>query len=133
MPALSYSKTNIEKYDFEKKILKGIKIHTIRRYGPGLTKRPFKIGDTLFHYKNWRTPQVERICENKCLWVADICIILSRTMIVGIDHKRLNLNDYTKIAINDGFDEYKDFYYFFCKAGLPFYGQIIGWSEDINY
>ena len=136
MPALSYSKQNIEKYDFENKILQGIKKHTIRKY----RKRLFQVGDTLYHYKNWRTPQVTKICENICLYVANIKIYetalgLSKIKIflIKINDKKIYGKDYSRLAINDGFDSYKQFKSFFIKAGLPFHGQIIGWVEGIEY
>lgn len=147
MPALSYSKKNIEKYDFENKILEGIKIHTIRRYGPGLTKRPFKVGDILYHYKNWRTPQVKKIFENKCLWVADIemqgirvCLDKPHRIVrtggyfdIFINERKIKDSLKNILAVNDGFDSFADFQDFFIKAGLPFKGQIIGWKEGISY
>jgi len=109
MPALSYSKVNIEQHDFKNKIIQGIKKHTIRRYGPGLTKRPFRIGDTLYHYENWRTPQVNKFHENKCLYVADIEIkiingLFSRVFKVLINDKEIeSMLKLSELAINDGF------------------------------
>lgn len=142
MPALSYSRQNIEKYDFENKILHGIKIHTIRRH----RKKPFKVGDTLYHYKNWRTRDVKKICENICLYIADIEIRPLRVATknnrhiyqfgffdVYINGRKIDLILNNKLAKNDGFDSYENFKDFFIKAGLPFYGQIIGWKEGINY
>ena len=132
MPVLSYSRENIEKYDFENKILKGIKKHTIRRY----RKRLFQVGDILYHYKNWRTPQVKKICENKCLYVADIEIYKLQVNQTPLKFVRFKINKKiiwgTKLldlAKNDGFSNYVDFVDFFIKVGLPFYGQIIGWGE----
>lgn len=144
MPALSYSNKNIELYDFENKILNGIKIHTIRRY----RKRKFKIGDILYHYKNWRTSRVKKIIENTCLYVADIEIQNERVNLAS-PHRTIHefgffdifindkeIKDYegkNKLAINDGFDNLDDFKMCFINFGLPFYGQIIGWKEGINY
>jgi len=145
MPAISYSKQNIQQHDFKNKILDGRKKHTIRRYGPGLTKRPFKIGDTLYHYENWRTPQVNKFHENTCLYVADIEIKNERCNLaeshriirnwgffdVFINEKEIS-NIY-ELAINDGFPDIENFQIFFIKSGLPFRGQIIGWVKKINY
>ena len=138
MPALSYSKENIEKYDFENKIINGIKKHTIRRYGPGLTKRPFRVGDTLYHYRNWRTPQRFKFHVNKCLYVADFRFIYAddkkTKCIIFINNKPLNPGwGLYSLSTNDGFENNQQFKNFFIKAGLPFHGQLIGWAEDINY
>lgn len=132
MPALSYSKFNIELFDFENKILDGRKIHTIRRY----RKRLFKIGDTLCHYKNWRTSQVQKICENICLYVADIYMCEdpnNHYFRIYVNNKLLQELNRNILAKNDGFNFYKDFMSYFYKSGLPFHGQIIGWVEGINY
>jgi len=135
MPALSYSKENIEKHDFKRKIIQGIKKHTIRRYGPGLTKRPFRIGDTLYHYERWRTPQRNNFHTNKCLYVAEFWMIstIDNKGQILVNKKIIHGWDWYGIAINDGFDNFQQFKDFFIKAGLPFHGQIIGWTEDINY
>ena len=134
MPALSYSKQNIQQYDFKNKILQRIKKHTIRRY----RKRPFKLNDILYQYENWRTPQVNKFYEDNCLYVADIeikritegsyddILIYINNLILRFDQRKL-------LAKNDGFDSYEDFKKYFIKSGLPFYGQIIGWTKDIDY
>jgi len=130
MPSISYSKENIKTHGFKNKIIQGMKIHTIRRY----RKRPFQIGDILFHYENWRSPKVEMFYENKCLYLADFIFEF-----IG-DKGRIKVNDkiifgwdWYGIAINDGFDDFQQFKDYFIKSGLPFHGQIIGWKEGINY
>jgi hypothetical protein len=141
MPALSYSKKNIEVYNFKDKIILNSKKHTIRRYGPGLIKRPFRVGDTLMHYKNWRkkNPPPFKFHENKCLWVTDIEMkieegIFGYVFNVYINKKKIeSLLTLSEIAINDGFNLLDDFADFFIQAGLPFHGQIIGWTDDVNY
>jgi hypothetical protein len=135
MPAISYSKQNIKNHDFKNKILNGIKIHTIRQH----RKRPFKIGDILFHYENWRSPEVEMFHTNKCLYLEDIKITKCREgcrvvlwILIG-NFYIISEDELNTLAINDGFDNYEDFKNYFIKSGLPFKGQIIGWKEGINY
>jgi len=132
MPALSYSKHNIEKNRFEYKILNGIKIHTIRK----MRKKIIKVGDTLYHYKNWRTPQIKKICENICHYAKNIIIIITKTkfpyITIFIDGISINPLQIYLLAKNDGFNNLSDFIDFF-DQGSPFSGQIIGWKEGINY
>jgi hypothetical protein len=135
MPAISYSKDNIKNHDFKNKILQGIKIHTIRRY----RKRPFKLGDTLYHFENFRTPKVNKFHINKCLYLADIeikiAICLKGTFykIIINDKEIKKIQKLSELATNDGFDNFQEFRDFFIKSGLPFKGQIIGWKEGISY
>lgn len=134
MPAISYSKENIEKYNFANKILEGIKIHTIRRYRK---KWIFTVGDHLVQYARQRSPVGFKIIENKCLYVADIKIELLAPNIkelwIEINGVFLNFHLSESLAKNDGFENYEDFQIYFIKSGLPFYGQIIGWKEGIDY
>lgn len=139
MPAISYSKQNIELYHFDKKILQEIKIHTIRRY----RKRPFKLDDILYQYAMQRNKNGYKITENICLYVADIKIILNdilfknydiKEICVFINNKKIMSQEkLNKLAKNDGFDYYSEFRDYFIKSGLPFRGQIIGWKEGISY
>jgi hypothetical protein len=135
MPALSYSKKNIEVYNFKDKIILNLKKHTIRRYGPGLIKRPFRVGDTLYHYENWRTPQVNKFHTNTCLWVAEIKIDYDEmnNFRTWINENDLSMRNEIALIRNDGFNQFRHFKNFFIQAGLPFHGQIIGWTDDVNY
>jgi len=135
MPTISYSKQNIKNHDFKNKILQGIKIHIIRRY----RERPFKLGDILFHYENWRSSEVEMFYVNKCLYIADIeikiAICLKGTFYkITINDKEIKtIQKLSELATNDGFDNFQEFRDYFIKSSLPFKGQIIGWKEGINY
>lgn len=133
MPAISYSKKNVEKYNFTNKILEGSKKHTIRKYRKNWT---FKKGDRLVHYAMQRSPKGYKIIENTCLYVADIFIDISskrKLLKIIINKKRLYGYDLLQLAKNDGFNCFSDFKNYFKKSGLPFRGQIVGWVEGISY
>jgi hypothetical protein len=132
MPALNY------KEQFAPKILDGSKIHTIRR----MRKRPFKVGDRLYHFTGQRTKSCQRLRENICSYAYDIKIeytILGQFIGVMISlfnndmQYILHTGFMKKIAINDGFKSYKEFERFFIDSGLPLHGQLIGWTKYPGY
>ena len=126
MPALNYGK------QFAPKILEGKKIHTIRR----MRKRPVRPGDNLFHFTGQRTKECIRLLENKCIYAKDISIVyFPNRMLEAVEIKigEREIKDIQKLAKNDGFDCFQDFINFFIASGLPFYGQLVGWTEYPGY
>ena len=131
MPALSFMK------QFVNKILSGEKIHTIRRQ----RKYPIKLNDRLVLYTGMRIKnKCTYIAEKTALYVANFEFDLIKVNQTNLKRGRIKINNkimkgwsLLQLAKNDGFDNFQDFKNFFIKSGLPFIGQIIGWSEDINY
>jgi hypothetical protein len=134
MPSLNYKK------QFAPKILDGSKIHTIRR----MRKRPFKADDRLYHFTGQRIKGgCIRLLENECVYVIDIFMksiglglykdIFIQIHLNDTEFIRIKYDDRKKLAINDGFNNYEDFKQFFIDSGLPFHGQLIGWTEYPGY
>jgi len=120
MPLLGYKK------QFAPLVESGEKRQTIR----AIRKRPFKVGDRLFHYEGLRTKSCRKLLENNCDAADDILIDVNGN--VYINGRCLYESAKESFAYNDGFRrpgcrwaQMLDF--FKTVHGLPFRGQIIMW------
>jgi hypothetical protein len=111
--------------DFENKIKKGIKLHTIRVDGKNRWRKGMKI-----HFATGnRTPQYNCFKEGVCTGTQTIEIRDHYSVLIG---GRMQTNDQIQdIAINDGFDTIEDFWAWFDQY-TPFTGKIIHWT-NIRY
>ena len=112
--------------NFEDKIKKGIKLHTIRKDEHKRWKEGMKI-----HFSTGsRTPQYNNFKTGVCKGIQSIEI---RNRNIYIDDRELPLlSDKVEwLAVNDGFDSIEDFWAWFDQYS-PFTGRIIHWS-DIRY
>ena len=118
MPALNYQAR------FAEKVASGEKRQTVR----AMRKRPFAVGDVLYHYTGMRT--------KACLKLGDDICTSARPVL--IDNKRRVFVDETQLpggsveghafATADGFDCMADMLDWFEEThGLPFVGQVISW------
>lgn len=109
----------------------GSKRHTIR------AKRvhPDKPGNTLHLYIGLRTRGVELIGRSTCLHVEDI--VISEALQVFVDGVELSASEKNALAFCDGFrsrgvehafEEMMEFW----EGRLPFVGDIIHWSKDLQ-
>lgn len=118
MPALNYMKQFAEPVE---KLQKPCTIRAIR-------KRPFKEGDTLYHYTGLRSAKCRKLLENKALAVFDITIESEDR--VYINRNLLKPENIRELANIDGFKETPEFMDFFRNThGFPFTGQLIMWNE----
>ena len=113
---------------FADKVLSGTKLQTIRPP----RKRPIVVGETL-SLRQWsgapyRSKQsVLRSAE--CVRVSSFAIEqTSREFVFVVDGIRLNQNQWSQLARDDGFDCTSDLLNWFRNThGLPFRGVLIGW------
>jgi hypothetical protein len=91
-------------------------------------KIPIKPGDTLHLYTGMRTKQCRKLGRATCTKTRPIHI---RTGRVILDGQNLTLFQIMRLAENDGFEKWKDFFGFFRKQyGLPFEGDLIQWEPE---
>lgn len=107
--------------NFEEKIKKGIKLHTIRWDD----KDRWKEGRKIHFATGARTSKYNCFKEGVCTGTQKIEISIRR---VFIDGKLLTLETLEELAINDGFDSLDDFWWWFDQYS-PFEGKIIHWSN----
>lgn len=124
MPTLNYTQ------DLAPRVASGHKLRTIRR----MRRRPFVVGDDLYHYCGLRTKSVRKLGESKCSKVSEILIArnaVTHEPVVTLNTKQLSESEATVLAIKDGFKCFSEFFDFFekQKQGLPFHGQLIEWDE----
>jgi hypothetical protein len=112
-------------------IRSGRKGHTIR----ATRKHPVKVGDKLYLYCGLRQKGAYRILPEPV-----ICTKVERIEIdhedaengnswslIEIDGRELDLDEYDRLAIADGFSSHDDMMAFW-KGRLPFTGNIIHWK-----
>ena len=109
--------------NFEEKIKKGIKLHTIRWDEKGR----WKVGNKIHFSTGARTGNYNCFKEGKCTGTQQIEI---RNRSVYIEGRELSLttDKIEWLAINDGFDCIEDFWAWFDQYS-PFSGKIIHWTE----
>ena len=119
MPALNFQK------QFADDVKSGRKKQTIRLK----RKNPIKEGDLLYLYTGMRTKKCEKIGEAKCKTVLDFKIHgFGFGCTVG-QHSLYYLDHLDKIAVADGFINWKAMVLWFSKThGLPFEGDLIMWD-----
>lgn len=112
MPLLNYKK------QFAPLVESGKKRQTIR----AMRKRPFKVGDRLYHYTGLRTKQCRKLLESVCKEVNEITIYENWIDIPG------KVVFPVPFARADGFRCWEDMLDFFKTVhGLPFRGQVVKW------
>ena len=125
---ISFNKENCEKRDFVNKILNGTKIHTIRED----ENNRFKIGQTIQFYamnprcggKQFATGIIKNILVIEI--VPELDIVLIGSGINGLYvHEFNKLESLNRLAIHDGFEDWKEMKQFFTK---PFIGKLIIWE-----
>ena len=110
--------------NFEDKIKKGIKLHTIRWDGKDRWKKGRKI-----HFAHGvRTNNYNCFKEGICISTQKI-EIQDRT--INVDGYYLSSSTIEYLSINDGFDSLEDFWAWF-DVYSPFAGKIIHWT-DLEY
>jgi len=107
--------------NFEEKIKKGIKLHSIRW---DRNKR-WKKGRKIHFSTGARTSRYNCFKKGICTGIQKIEII-DRDII--IDNKRCSIDIIEWLSVNDGFDTINDFWAWFDQYS-PFVGVIIHWSE----
>ena len=120
MPLLGYKK------QFAHLVESGEKRQTIR----AMRKRPFKVGDRLYHYFGLRTKQCRKLLESDCIAADDIIIYEKGD--VYINGRCLYESAKESFAHADGFRSpghlWEQMLVFFKSVhGLPFKGQLIKW------
>lgn len=135
MPALSYNGRFCEYVEngLKPKIKKGdrVKRQTIRN----TRKRPFPVGDKLYHYYAMRTTNCKKLGESICMEAPDITITQIEILITSPDtglwkviNKKAELDAF---AYADGFDDWDQMKrWWIITHGVscfPFHGQLIKW------
>lgn len=119
-------------YNFKKQfadaVESGAKRMTIR-HG---RKHPTRPGDVLQLYTGLRTRGVRKLLDAVCVTVTPLEIYdLDDVLIVTVGGKFLLWSDIHDLAIKDGFQNADAFIDFFdLTYGLPFFGEIIEWSDQ---
>jgi len=120
MPSLNYSV-------FADKVADGTKRQTIRAW----RKRPFKVGDTLYHFTKQRTRKCRRLRKpDICTCAAEILITKYGDVLTlwNFRYQWLIRREREELAWDDGFESFAELLDFLCKKhGLPFKGQVIRW------
>lgn len=110
--------------NFEEKIKKGIKLHTIRWD----EKERWKKGNKIHFSTGARTDNYNCFKEGKCIRTQKIEI---KNRNIYIDGEELTTDKIIWLSINDGFDCIDDFWAWFDQYS-PFSGKLIHWT-DIYY
>jgi len=110
--------------DFENKIKKGIKLHTIR----GDESDRWKEGRKIHFSTGARTSNYNCFMEGECTGIQKIEIKDRR---IWVDDELLLIDEREYLAYNDGFDDIEDFWAWFDQYS-PFVGKIIQWT-DLRY
>ena len=107
--------------NFEEKIKKGIKIHTIRVD----EKCRWKKGNKIHFATGVRTSNYNCFKEGVCV---DIQNVEFSDRNIWIDGIKCTWDEIEDLAINDGFDSVDDFWWWFDQY-KSFEGKIIHWTE----
>jgi len=111
----------LKKTDFENKIKKGEKLHTIRWD----SKKRWKIGNKIHFSTGVRTSKYNCFKEGICKGIQEIEI---KDRDVWIDGIICTFDEVEYLSINDGFDSIEDFWSWFDQYS-PFTGKIIHWTK----
>lgn len=99
-------------------------------------KRPFRVGDRLYHYEGMRTNKCRKLGEAICTKAATI--VLGKDSVVIpvfsiyplLSGRVLKAKERDALARADGFKDYAGMQAWFGKVhGLPFSGQLIRWGR----
>ena len=116
MPALNYRK------GFALLVETGQKRQTIRLW----RKRPFQVGDRLYHYTGMRTKACRKLLESTCIeatpiMIDGVCVCIDS----GIP---LTAYERDELARADGFNSYAEMEAWFeAVYTMPVKGQLIRW------
>ena len=131
MPALNFNDQFVEAVE------SGKKPNTIR----AMRKRPFKVGDRLYHYNRMRRPECRKLGESDAEIVQGIEILrtalgvcfvyISETPNCDEETEQLSYFETAKLAERDGFRNIEEFYEWFIPKGEKDYfsGQLIAWPN----
>ncbi|MES2379868.1 MAG: ASCH domain-containing protein [Bacteroidota bacterium] len=111
---------------FENPILRGTKIHTLRKH-----KRKPKDGERLHMYRGLKTPDCKLITNKKKLdgtqkvWIK-ICVFhdTGNAIKICVDGKKLTPEKITEFCINDGFVSLSAFIYYWIKEHRKKQGNL---------
>lgn len=106
--------------NFEEKIKKGIKLHTIRWD----QHSRWKSGRNIHFATGARTNKYNCFKTGFCRSVQDIMI---ENRVIYIEGRIINPDEIEYLSINDGFDSLSDFWAWFDQYD-PFQGKIIHWT-----
>ena len=125
---LNYSETfkvngKVKKTNFEPKIKKGIKIHSIRAD----VHDRWKVGMSIQHSHGARTKNYRCFGNSTCEGIQKVEIYSGMIFIDGEEIKGIEV---WELAKNDGFDTVEDFWGWFGKEDV-FIGKIIHWTNKI--
>ncbi len=108
---------------FEKSIIDGVKIHTIREDKPNRWKE----GNIIHFATGVRTKNYNQFHSGICVSTQEIEIkVFSKVCVVFVDNEMLREQDIMKLYKQDGFNCFSDFYDWF---GDYFKGKIIHWTD----
>lgn len=120
------------KIRFKERILKKIKIHTLR---DDPTNR-WKAGAKLHAFIHARTKWMAKIFEGECISTQQILMVMNDDRLhVTVDRRRLNAKEIYCLAINDGFDDVADLISWFfpvknsIRIRTMWTGKIIHWTD----
>ncbi len=118
------------KPQFVKPILNGTKIHTIREDKP----RRWKSGKDIHFATGVRTKNYNCFKEGKVISTQRIFITYAFNDILEVSIDGNYFYDKNKLALNDGFDSYWDFFEYFYpiienSEDKCFSGKIIHWTD----
>ena len=106
--------------NFEEKIKKGIKLHTVRLDSKNRWKKDMKI-----HFATGASSKYNCFKEGICTETQEITIL---DQCILIDGRELDLSEEQYFSDNDGFDSVNDFWAWFDQYS-PFEGKIIHWTN----
>ena len=116
MPALNYQER------FAPLVESGRKKQTIRAW----RKRPFRVGDRLYHYTGMRTKSCRKLLESTC--TEAIPIVIDGACVCVNDVIPLAVYERNKLARADRFKDYDEMEAWFqATHEMPFSGQVIRW------
>lgn len=112
--------------DFFEQFADGVEHNQRRQTIRRRRKRPIKIGDELHLFTGMCTKACRKLRVAKCVDVQPVYIGSNTTVI--IDNRLLTDAEKQRLANDDGFDDFNQFYSFYkCKVGLPLDGHLIKW------
>ncbi len=109
--------------NFEKKIIDGEKIHTVRWD----SKSRWKDGKKIHFATGARSSNYNCFMQGTCKGVQKIRIVERRVLIDGVELSHEELEEFSK---NDGFDSMEAFWSWFDDYS-PFDGKVIHWTNKL--
>lgn len=119
MPALNFKK------QFAEIVEQGFKTQTIRKQRK---RGAIGVGDTITLYTGQRSPKCRKLGTGRC--ISSEAIVIETRYYVYLESKYLNVEKIEKLALDDGFSDWDEFFDFFEKTyhdPYPFHGVLIKW------